>query len=361
MSMTTKRRPIKFKPITLIPYPNVEDDIVLNFIMTWAGDDDKYDTYINLKETYGLEDDSLYKEIRLNYRFINELLLNYNYNIRCIQDITRMCMQDDETSKSYIQGLIRYAIQKDENKIFFKKIFKIYLKLINTLYNEYSRNFKTLETYYRENSHIEKPNNFVVYRGFNYTAYKLLVDKTLELNIGDTFNTGCFLSSSVSSGTALRFINKNDENPKIMWVIVVPTHKFSNFYYAYITRSKQVEIIRDIRTKTNKEYEVLLNMNMKLILKNIIPDNYDSDYNITYTKYVWEFVDYELLEPNYFIGVNTFLNQVYDLIDIKQKSYTQRPLTLGQIKKIQTIQSFHKKINEYKRPLKLKSIITKAK
>jgi hypothetical protein len=276
-------------------YPYDINNPEFKFILTWTADDDIDDTIENI-----LEDDP--ENIRLNYRFINELLLEYTYNIFNITDMNRK--YNGKIKSSYIQSLIKYVETErtDLDKFtIVKKIFNLYVKLIERLYYSYFETFITLDKYH------EEINDLVLYRGFNYNKYtKILLDKTKLLNINDEFKTCYFMSTSVYETTAHRFI-RNDDN--IIWKINIP--KSSKFYYSYLSSNKHY--FNNPLAEKQQEVEFLLNMNAKLKLINKYQKNNNSYYE-------WDFIEYELLSSDYFKEFNRYKNQIINYINVRSNS-----------------------------------------
>jgi hypothetical protein len=135
-----------------------------------------------------------------------------------------------------------------------------------------------------------------------------MLDKTKLLNINDEFNTGCFLSTSIYENTAYRFVYNDSgliEN-SIIWKI----NTNNKFYYSYLSRDKHY--FNDPLAVNQKEVEFLINMNAKLKLINKYERN-----NKTY--YEWQFIEYEILNNDYFEQLNKYVNQIFDFIDLSIK------------------------------------------
>jgi len=269
------------------------------FIMTWTAEDDIDDTIDNILETFEKTDiNDIIKDVRLNYRFINELLIGYTYETK---------------QNSYIQSLITY-VDKERNDLnkrtVIKKTFNLYVKLIEYLYYNYFTTFITIDKY------TDTIEELILYRGFNYSKYGKILEKTKLLNINEEFITCCFMSTSVYEDTARRFIYNDDETDtenNIMWKINIPKSKYNKFYYSYLSSDKHY--FNNPSAIKQKEIEFLMNMNAKLKLIK----KYEK-YNISY--YEWEFVDYEILEEattNYFKNLNKYANKISNSIKLKKK------------------------------------------
>jgi hypothetical protein len=284
----------------LYPYDITNPDF--KFILTWTTEDDNDDIIENIINTLTKSSNinEIIKDIRLNYMFINEFLLEYTYNIFNITDMNKK-YNFKIKSNSHIQSLINYVEteRKDLNKFeIVKKIFNLYVRLIEYLYHSYFTTFIKLDEY----SYIT--DELVLYRGFNYNKYtKLLLDKTKFLNINDEFNTSYFMSTSIYETTAYRFIRNNN----IIWKINIPKSKFNKFYYSYLSSKKHY--FNNSLAKNQQETEFLLNMNAKLKLINKYQKN-----NKLY--YEWEFLEYELLSDDYFTNLNKYKNQILDFIKL---------------------------------------------
>ncbi len=295
--------------LKLIPYPITENTLILKLIMTWTSDDDIDDTVENILDCIKITDyDKFIKIVRLNYKFMNEILLDYHYNIKSIIDMYR---KYNNKIKSYIQEVITY-IKQTQTKELIKKIFNIYADLIKIMYNNYFTSFKTIYTYFHETKQLINVTKFIVFRGFNYDRYKLLLNKTKKININDNFNTGCFLSSSVYESIAIKFVSKNEEDieNRIIWKINVNPDKYKKFYFAYL--SNESYSINDFSIIDCNEVEILLNMNMLLQLKNKYIKN-------NYMYYEWDFIDYIGLDDIFFTNFNRFINQIFNFIDLREK------------------------------------------
>jgi hypothetical protein len=282
----------------LKPYKNNSSEF--KFLMTWTTDDDVDDTVDNILDAFQKSDiNEIINIARLNYRFINEFLLDYNYNIFNITDMLKK--YNSKITSSYIQSLIYYIkTERQELELFttIKKTFKLYANLIQYLYYNYFKILNPLNI-----------NELVLYRGFNYNKYtKFMLDKTKLLNINDEFNTGCFLSTSIYENTAYRFVYNDSgliEN-SIIWKI----NTNNKFYYSYLSRDKHY--FNDPLAVNQKEVEFLINMNAKLKLINKYERN-----NKTY--YEWQFIEYEILNNDYFEQLNKYVNQIFDFIDLSIK------------------------------------------
>lgn len=283
----------KYLTMGYLLYPYDIADPEFKFILTWTAEDDNDDIIENILEK------SFDSDVRLNYRFINELLLEYNYNISNITDMNKKYNLKIK-SYSHIQSLIEYVEKerKDLNKfITIKHMFNLYVKLIEKLYYSYFTTFITIDKY------SEVIDELILYRGFNYNNYtKLLLDKTKLLEINDEFITGCFMSTSVYETTAYRFARNGDN---IIWKINIP--KSAKFYYSYLSSNKHH--FNNSLEENRQEVEFLLNINAKLKLINKYQKN-DKSY------YEWEFIAYELLSDNYFKNLNKYKNQVLDFIKV---------------------------------------------
>lgn len=291
----------------LIPYPESDQTSVMKHIMTWTADDDFDDTYENLMDELDKNGQLNIENIRLNYKFINEILLEFNYNI---PNITSIYEKYTDTEKSYIQGLIKYIKENNEtpqNIHLIKQVFITYADLIIYTYNNYFTTFISLENYFQQSIQFYNVKQLTLYRGFNYDRYKLLLDATEKINIGETFNTGCFLSTSIYKHTAIKFIPPNNEI-KIIWKINIKPDKYQKFYYSYLSNSCYDYI--DFDDISGKEVEFLLNINAKLQLINKYYNN-----NLLY--YEWDFIEYEMLNETYFIDFKRYINQIFDYINVK--------------------------------------------
>ena len=134
-----------------------------------------------------------------------------------------------------------------------------------------------------------------LYRGFDGSRYELLLEN-MPKEVGKTYTTPTFLSTSVLKNTGLRFAYDNG----IVWKIVIPKRNLGKFNYTNLS-DKDV----DIRDESNtNEAEILLNMGAKLKLKDIkeienekyiIPQFMGTSMTRykTYTLYTFEFMGYE--------------------------------------------------------------------
>jgi hypothetical protein len=291
----------------LIPYPESEQTSVMKHIMSWTTEDDLDDTYENLMNELDNNGQLNIENIRLNYKFINEILLEFNYNI---SNITSIYRKYKDIEKSYIQGLIKYIKENKEtpqNFDIIKKVFITYADLIIYIYYNYFTTFISLANYLQQNRLYYNVQELVLYRGFNYNRYKLLLNAVEKINIGETFNTSCFLSTSIYKNTAIKFIPPNNEI-KIIWKINIKPDKYHNIYYSYLSNSHYDFI--DFNDNSGKEVEFLLNINAKLQLINKYYNN-----NLLY--YEWNFIEYEMLNETYFTDFKCYINQIFDFINVK--------------------------------------------
>ena len=299
--------------LRLIPYTPTEQTSVMKHIMTWTAANDNDDTVENLLEGLpDINDGQNLQVITLNYKFMNELLLEFCYNIR---NIITMYRKYNDSEKSYIQGLISYinsadiAISKQE---LIKNTFYVYADLIKYTYYNYFTTFITFDNYVYNTNQLQNIQSLVLYRGFDYNRYKLLLDEAEKISIGGTFNTGCFLSTSVLEYTATQFIVPDSrDGKKIIWQINILPNYFHKFYFSYL--SNRIVEISDFNIQRLEEIEFLININAKLQLINKYIRN-----DITY--YEWNFIEYESLDDTFFDTFKRFINQIFDFINIKNSS-----------------------------------------
>lgn len=215
-------------------------------------------------------------KIPMDYKVMISILLNYHYG-NC------NTLLDNEVINPY----------KDVFTL--NDLFKNQIKHIQWLY-------KTLPLYPSASNYTN--NEFNIYRGFYSDRYKLLLDNIPE--IGNTYITPTFLSTSLLKNTAKRFTEFDNG---AIWKINIPKNKLGVFKYTNLSE-KDIDINNKLNTD---EAELLLNMGTKLRLDSIeevkkdtviipqfipqfIPQNMDNsiERDITnYTQYNFTFIGYD--------------------------------------------------------------------
>jgi len=240
---------------------NITNDIKL--ILTWKSDDDIEEAYENIKDTYSLKKfKDVIKIVRLNYNIINEILLN---NIE----------------KKYIKNLIKYIKKHDKKLVLYT--YKLFNSLIEYISVKYCKIFITFDKYLKKTNQLDlNIQELVLYRGFNYTRYKSVIEKTKKLNIFDKYITECFLSTSIYINIAKKFMSKNEElENTVIWKININKNNFDKFYYSYLSNNSHN--ITNLDFESEFEIEFLLNINVELTLINKYINNnimyYEWNYN----------------------------------------------------------------------------------
>jgi len=279
-----------FKEVVPLQKDNLTDyDKNYLFVRTWATDTD----FDDIVKSY----DILAQNI--NYKIIVELLLllqTYHGDCRSlIKKETDFVMIKDLYTQIRSHKKINWELfKKYINAIIFQ------LENINALYNA----MLNINTFYN----MGYRNNYVLlYRGFNYTRYRLLIDQIKTLQINDVYVTPTFLSTSILEKIAEKFTSntKNIEN-NVLWCIKINPQFLREVPYIYfgedISDINEIEKIID----TNKfECEILLNLGAKLKLVNkteIREVNYIYGpihiQNLSYTLYDFEFIGWDDQESN---------------------------------------------------------------
>lgn len=197
----------------------------------------------------------------------------------------------------YIRKLYNY-IHKDIEKL--KLILNFTKEAINNYINLYNLSLSSLEDYF---SLSKNTNNIDIYlyRGFQYSRYKPLLNY-IDTNIDkEEILIPCILSTSIYEHIAYNFLNPNDTR-KIVWKIKIPVKHFNKFKYSYVLKNYQDRYNNSIINLTNidksiiKESEFILNygiilkfINKQIILKQL-PGKKESD---KIELYEFEFVDYD--------------------------------------------------------------------
>lgn len=228
--------------LKLTSYNYFEKDInkikMINDINKWSYDDD-YDDYVEMFNG----------EYQINYKFIITLFMLHIDN------------NDNYKESYYIKGLLEY-LNGDMNK--FKLLLENTRVSVNRLIDIYHSNFISFHSYLKI---VSNPNirNLYLYTGFNYNGYKPLlkfIDDKFEKNKIITIPS--IISSSINLKVAERFCRGHR---KVYWKIKVPSYKFKDFKYSYITPNKENPIISIINlANINDEYEreFLLNYGIQL-------------------------------------------------------------------------------------------------
>lgn len=313
-------------------YSYIIDDIAklnaVNDIYSWSYDDDLDDFTDKLGD---FDDEDLYV---INYRLIINLFM---LSIKNIHDINifleknskkRLIALMKDTSKP--QELINYYsslnnedfimelskktfipiyikqlfvhVGKDINLL--KYIIKITKESVNKFINSYNLNLISLKTYFdlynKKSSNKNELNDLYLYRGFNYSRYKPLLDYIDEHKSDSAISIPCILSTSVYKHIANNFIVGDR---KIIWQIKINNKDFEKFKYSYInTNNDTIDEINLTNTDKSivKETEFILNygIQLKFIKKTTINKKLPgSDEVSSIEKYNFEFVDYDT-NPN---------------------------------------------------------------
>jgi hypothetical protein len=281
-------------------YPEINSQECI--IRQWTRETD-FDDYIEC--TFGY----------LHYKLINELLLLINsYNFF---DLITIITQKKSNSKFLINQFTQMCstLGKEITEC-------IYIHFINIikLYEEINKQID-FNSYYRNLGVNIDNKDLHLYRGFNPISdtffdiiekSKIITDEIDDVTGINKFliTTPTFLSTSVISNIAKRFLNKNEQTPvanKIMWKIIVPNAKLSEFNYIYFGDTIK---IKNYNMDEHKDaFEFLLNIGALLLFINsetIINEHYidisqPNGIKISYTLQTYEFVGWNY---NYYEYIN---------------------------------------------------------
>jgi hypothetical protein len=326
-----EKKAMKINKYYFSSYSYIIDDIekiqAVNDIYSWSYDDD-LDDFTDKLDDY--DDEDLYV---INYRLIINLFMLSIKNINDINIFLEKRSKEKlidlmkDTSKP--QELINYYsslnnedfITELSKKIFIpiyikqlfvhvgkdinllKYIIKITKKSINKFISSYNTNLISLKTYFdlynKKSSNKNELNDLYLYRGFNYSRYKPLLDYVDEYKTNSSIFIPCILSTSVYKHIANNFIVGDR---KIIWQIKINNADFEKFKYSYINTNDTIDEINLIHTDKSivKESEFILNygIQLKFIKKTTINKKLPgSDEVSLIEKYHFEFLNYDT-NPN---------------------------------------------------------------
>jgi hypothetical protein len=270
-------------------------------ISQWTAETD-FDDYIDF--TFG----------HLHYKLINELLLLINfYNF---SELITIITQNKSNSNFLINQFTRMCGNYSKEII---ECISIHFANILKLYDAINKQ-PTFIDYYGTHPQEINGKDLLLYRGFHSKSdiFFNIIEKSkiISNEIDETGNnkyiitTPTFLSTSIIPNVAKRFLNKDAYTPidkKIMWKIIVPNNKLSEFRYIYFGDTINID---KYKIGHNGEFEFLLNIGAFLLFikEEKITDEYYQDIsfpngiNISYTLYTYEFKGWNY---EYFRHINT--------------------------------------------------------
>lgn len=276
-----------------------------DFIFEWKREDLPYDYF------YLIEGDGRY---RLNYVIITYLLINHQQLF--LNQFTKSALLEFikdgnifSNSSEKVSAYVKYMILNEKN---FKNFIREQLKNILILNNS----LKKLPMLYAvtDKPRSSKKRRMVLYRGFNYPRYKVMLHNIYGGNI---ITTTTFLSTSIQRLIAIKYAtnyNNTDFRKLIVWKIIVGEDMFDIFNYTFI--SEPFNLKDDLDTliaNQNVECEFILNMGalLKCIKIEVLDfEGYDmTGYSIRakqYTQYTFEFMGWD---KDYIEGINSNISK----------------------------------------------------
>jgi|694.fasta_scaffold00138_34 hypothetical protein len=259
-------------------------------ISQWTAETD-FDDYIDC--TFG----------HLHYKLINELLLLINSHN--FFELSTIITQNNSKSKFLINQFTQMCGKYSKE---ISECISIHYANILILYDAINKQ-PTFIDYYGTRPQEIRGKDLHLYRGFhsksdiffNIIEKSIIISDELDENENGKnkyiITTPTFLSTSIIPNVAKRFLNKDaytSIDKKIMWKIIVPYNKLSEFRYIYFGDTINID---KYKIGQNGEFEFLLNIGALLFFikeEKIINEYYQdisfpNGINISYTLYTYEF------------------------------------------------------------------------